>query len=262
MSTSSASDLEAALAGIDPDIRTRLVESYLSVKEAFAEGQYDACGLRAGKFCEVVLRLLQQELTGAHVPFGTKLGVFTDEARKLEKLPKTCGPESLRLIIPRSIDYVYTLRNKRAIGHVGGDIDANETDAALCVRALDWCMAELIRVFHALSLEEAQELIDSLAVRQLPMIWQVGGIKRVLMTGLPLKEQTLCLLYSDPHTAVTVEELVEWVDVKRVSDYRTRVLLPLHKARLIEYDRANETVVLSPVGASAAETIIKAGLSA
>src|SRR5579875_2148788 len=168
MSTSSASDLQAALARIDPNIRTRLIESYLLVKEAFAEGQYDACGLRAGKFCEVVLRLLQQELTGTHVPFGTTLGVFTDEARKLEKLPKTSGPESLRVIIPRSIDYVYTLRNKRAIGHVGGDVDANETDAALCVRALDWCMAELIRVFHALSLEEAQELIDSLAVRQLP----------------------------------------------------------------------------------------------
>jgi hypothetical protein len=256
MSTSVA-DLDSALAGVDKNFRHRLIDAYLTVKQAFAEGQYDTCGLRSGKFCEVVLRILQQELTGSFTPFGTKLPNFTDECRKLEKTPKTAGPETLRLIIPRAIDYVYTLRNKRDIGHVGGDVDANETDAALCVRALDWCIAELIRVFHSLSLEDAQELIDSLAVRQFPVVWHVGGVKRVLKTGLSLKDQTLYLLYSDRHTAVPTEDLVSWVEVKRASDFKSRVLIPMHKGRLIEYDRLTETVVLSPTGADAAEQLLR-----
>lgn len=260
MSTSTA-DLEVALAGIDKTLRDRLIDAYIQVKQAFAEGQYDACGLRSGKFCEVVLRILQQQLTSSYIPFGQKLPNFTDECRKLEKTPKTAGPETLRVIIPRSIDFVYTLRNKRDIGHVGGDVDANETDAALCVRALDWCVAELIRVFHSLSLEEAQELIDNLAVRQLPVVWQVGGTKRLLQLGLSLREQTLCLLYSDRHTAVPIEDLVSWVEVKRVSDYKSRVLVPMHKDRMIEYDRLTETIVLSPAGADAAEKVLRSRLT-
>lgn len=260
MSTS-ATELEAALSGLTADFRKRLIEAYLSVKEAYAEGTFDACGLRAGKFCEVVLRWLQQELTGSHVPFGTKIPNFTDECRKLEKTPKTAGTESARLILPRAIDFIYTLRNKRDIGHVGGDVDANEIDAATCVRAVDWCLTELIRIYHNLSLEEAQEILDSLVVRQLPIVWQVGGVKRLLVTELTLKEQTLCLLYSDPHTAVPSEELAKWLDIKRFTDYRSRVLRPLHKERLIEYDTSTETAVLSPTGAERAEELLRARLA-
>jgi len=256
MSTSQPT-LEQALGGVGADLKRRLVEAYLSVKEAYAEGQYDACGLRAGKVCEIVLRILQQELTGTHTPFGTKLPNFTDECRKLERLPKTAGNESLRVIVPRTIDFVYTLRNKRDIGHVGGDVDANHTDAAASTQAIDWCIAELIRIFHNLSFEEAQEIVDGLVLRQLPVVWQVGGKKRVLRTGLSLKEQSLCLLYSDRHTAVASEDLAEWVDVNRVSDYKARVLVPMHRDRLIEYDRGTETVSLSPAGAAAAERLIR-----
>jgi hypothetical protein len=256
MNTSRVS-LDDALGGLPADFRKRLIESYLSIKEAFAEGQYDACGLRAGKFCEVVLRLLQEKLTGTHTRFGEKLPNFTDECRRLEKLPRSAGNESLRVIIPRALDYVYTLRNKRDIGHVGGDVDANETDAAACTRSIDWCVAELIRIYHNLSLEEAQELIDSIVARQLPLVWEVGGVKRVLKPGLSLKDQTLCLLYSDPHTAVTSEDLAHWIDVKRISDYRARVLVPMHHDRLAEYDRKTETIRLSPIGVEAAERLLR-----
>jgi hypothetical protein len=255
MSTSRLS-LEAALGNLPADFKTRLVGAYIPVKEAYAEGQYDACGLRAGKFCEVVLRLLQQQLIGSYTPFGTKLRNFTDECRKLERLPKSAGAESLRIIIPRALDYIYTLRNKRDIGHIGGDVDANQTDAAACTRAIDWCVAELIRIFHNLSLEEAQELIDSLVTRQLPLVWEVGGVKRLLKTGMSLKDQTLCLLYSDPHTAVATEDLASWIDIKRISDYKSRVLTPMHFDRLVEYDRTTETIRLSPAGEDAAERLL------
>jgi hypothetical protein len=49
----------------------------------------------------------------------------------------------------QAIAFVYTMRNKRDIGHVGGDLDANETDAATMVRTIDWGLSELIRVSTA-----------------------------------------------------------------------------------------------------------------
>jgi hypothetical protein len=48
------------------------------------------------------------------------------------------------------------MRNKRGIGHVAGDVDANAIDIATMARTADWIVCELIRINHGLSLEEAQ----------------------------------------------------------------------------------------------------------
>jgi hypothetical protein len=249
--------LEAALGSIPATFRTRLLRTYRSLKDAFASGQHDAAGLRAGRFCEVVLRFLQQELTNEYIPFGTRVGNFGAECVKLEKVPKENGPESLRLIVPKALDFLYTMRNKRGIGHEGGDVDANEIDAATSVRLADWCLCELIRVFHALSLEEGQAILDAISEREIPAVWAVGGKKRILDPKMNFREQVLVLLYSDPDTALPVEDLLDWVEHSRMDNFKRDVLNPLHKERLIEYDRETATAVLSPLGAEVAEDLLR-----
>jgi hypothetical protein len=201
------------------------------------------------------LRVLQNELTSSYTPLGTKLGQFDRECSKLEGLPKTAGVESLRVIIPRALIFLYTLRNKRGIGHEGGDIDANEIDAATAVRVADWCISELIRVVHAISLEEAQALLDAIAEREVPQVWSVTNAKRVLDPSLSYRDQTLLLLYAE-QAPIPVEDLFDWVEHPRMSNYRTHVLWPLHRARLIEYDRDTETAILSPTGAARVDSEI------
>lgn len=240
--------LETALSSLPVPLRSRLLSRYRDLKAAYVNGQYDACGLRAGRLCEVLIRVLQNELTGGHTPFGTKLDAFDRECLRLEKLPKSAGAEGMRVIMPRALNFLYTLRNKRGIGHEGGDVDANQIDAATAVRVADWCIAELIRVVHAISLEEAQGLLDAIAEREVPQVWEVANAKRVLDPSLNYREQTLLLLYTE-EAPVPVEDLFAWVEHPRMSNFRTHVLLPLHRDRLIEYDRETETAVLSPTGA-------------
>lgn len=163
-------------------------------------------------------------------------------------MPKSVAPESLRVIIPRGLNYLYTLRNKRGIGHVGGDIDANGIDAATMVRVADWCLCELIRVVHNLSLEEALALLDAITERQVPEVWSVVGKKRVLVPDLDARSQTLVLLYSDVEAAVPAEELCNWVEYSTLSNFRRVVLTPLHAARLIEHDRETDMAIISPMG--------------
>jgi hypothetical protein len=149
---------------------------------------------------------------------------------------------------------MYTLRNKRGIGHVGGDVDANGIDSATMVRSADWVIAELLRVFHSLSLEDAQALVDSIATRNLPLVWEVGGRKRILAGGLDYKEQVLLLLASNPTgEGVLTEDLVDWTEHSNPTVFRRSVLGGLHKARYIEYDRETELVTLSPSGSKRAE---------
>jgi hypothetical protein len=203
-----------------------------------------------------MLRILQNELARSYTPFGTQIRAIDQETRTLEKLPKTAGPESLRVIMPRALAFLYTLRNKRGIGHEGGDVDANEIDAATCVRVADWCLSELIRVIHTMSLEEAQALLDAIAEREVPHVWAIAGKKRVLDPNLTAREQVLLLLYSDPDTAIPVEDLFSWVEYGRLDHFRSSVLIPMHRERLVEFDRETETIVLSPRGALRTESAV------
>lgn len=134
--------LEGALANAPTKFRKRIIASYAEIKRRHREAAFgaslDAVGLSSGKFCESVIRLLQHELTGESVHFGTHIPNFPDACRKLITVDASKGPESLRVLIPRALVFLNTMRGKRGIGHVGGDIEANSIDLATIVRMCDW----------------------------------------------------------------------------------------------------------------------------
>ena len=254
MSTKSLNPvLDTALAGIPKTFRTRLIKSYLDIKKNALESRHDGAGIAVGKFCETSLRFLQGKILGAYTPFGTPIPNFPDECRKLVTSPASSGSESERLILPRALVFLYTMRNKRDLGHVGGDVDANSIDIAAMTKLADWIICELIRLHHGLSLEEAQDIVDGLAVRQLPMIWEVAGKKRVLKDGLEAKDEALLLLYSCADSSVFIGDLCEWVEYSNPAVFKGKVIGSLHKARLLEFDKETESITLSPKGAAYVE---------
>jgi len=258
MSTGSPeTSLQGALAKIDTKFRQRIIGAYLELKKRYSEARYnsdwDSSGLSAGKFCEAVFRHLQHTLTGGSIPFGKHIPNFADECRKLITLPETAGHESLRVIIPRALVFLYTLRGKRGIGHVGGDVEANQIDAETVVRTCDWVICELIRIHHDLSLEEAQDLVDAIAVRTIPDIWEVAGKKRVLRTDLSFKDKVLLLLYSDPQSGVLIEDLYQWSDHSHPTVFKRDVVKQLHRQLFVEYDEESEIVYISPLGTKRVE---------
>lgn len=248
--------LERALSSVPSQFRSRLLRYYRSLKTAYLEGQFDTCGLRAGKLCETLLRFLQQHLTGTCIPFSRRIPNFQAECSALEKLPRTSGQEALRIVMPRALNFLYTLRNKRTIGHVSGDLDANEIDAATCVRLADWCLCELLRITYALPLEDAQAILDSIAERSVPFIWEVLGKTRILLPDLDYRSQVLLLLYSHPDFGLAIEDLFDWTEHTHKSNFRNAVITPLHKRRLVEYDEETNFVIISPTGVKKVENDI------
>ena len=148
---------------------------------------------------------------------------------------------------------LYTLRNKRGIGPVGGDVDANGIDGVTIARVADWVVCELIRVFHKLSLEEADALTASLATRDVPDVWEVGGKKRVLRVDLDFKQKTLLLLYSSTEPTVLAEDLFAWSKYSNFPVFKQKVLRSLDSVNLVEYDRETDSVTLSPLGVKLVE---------
>lgn len=245
--------LDPALSNINKDLRTKLISSYLELKRRSSEAKYDSAGLSAGKFCEVLVRILQKEVLGNYTPFGTSISNMADECRKLVTSPKASAVESIRVILPRALVYLYTLRNKRGIGHVGGDVDANKIDLVAIVSTADWIICELIRIYHGLSLEEAQDLVDGISFKNIPDIWEVAGKKRVLKQGLNNPQKVLLLLYSETDSAVLTEDLCDWVEYSNLTVFKNKILNPLHKKRFIEFDKGTDTVYISPTGAKEVE---------
>lgn len=244
--------LDSALANINDTFRSRIIDSYIELKhrsfKSIYTREFDGAGLSAGKFCETIFRFLESEIKGTFTPFGTHITNMASELGKLEQSHKTAGNESIRIMIPRSISVLYTLRNKRGIGHVGGDVEANEIDLATMVKLADWVVAELIRIYHKLSFEDAQAVVDSINVKELPSVWEVNGRKRVLTKTLDYRDKVLLLLYSDASSSCATEDLLEWTEYTNPSRFKSKLLREMHKDNLIEYDKELEYVHLSPLG--------------
>jgi len=102
-------------------------------------------------------------------------------------------------------------------------------------------------VFHNLSLEEAQDLVDSVSTRQISDIWEIGGRKRVLREG-SFKDKTLLLLYSSIDQGALVEDLFLWTKYSNAHMFKRAVLEPLDKKCLVDYDPLTDFVTLSPLG--------------
>lgn len=175
---------------------------------------------------------------------------MVDACKDLENAPKTFS-RSVRIQIPRMLTALYEVRNNRGVGHVGGEVDPNHMDASVVLNMSKWVMAELVRIFHSVDTKTASSIVELLTERELPIIWQVKGKKRILKTGLSMKEKTLLLLYSEP--SVSENDLVAWIEHTNTSVYRRDILVKGHKAKLWEYDQGNRTVTLSPLGSNIVE---------
>jgi hypothetical protein len=221
-----------------------LLAEFAKITRNYREYSWEAAELDGGRLCEIVYTVLDAHTSGS--PYPATASKPSNFKRSCETLEARTGPESARLTIPRILVALYDVRNRRGVGHVGGDVSANHMDAELVLAMSKWIVAELVRLFHNTDVKTATDVVDALVDRMLPVIWEVDGVKRVLATSLSLTDQTLILLYSEPG-AISDKDLAEYLEQDRLANYR-RILDRLHKARAVEWNRTTGMVTLSPRG--------------
>lgn len=224
-----------------------LLNSYKEIKDNFYLERHEPSELNGGKFVEAYYRILQYETNGGtYTPIGTQTQDLIGNLRKFEQIPASNTLESFRINIPRTLLVMYNIRNKRGVGHLGGDVNPNKSDASLLVACADWLMAELFRIHYSCSLDEAQTIVDALVQRNLVLVHQIDDKKRVLLSNLSHKDQTLLLLASEFPNKVKDDEILCWIEPKNKSSYRNRILKSLHSDRMIEYDDSRKCAILPP----------------
>lgn len=238
-------DPKTVFAGIPESLRGELLDSYSSILRNFREGRWEPSELNGGKLCEIVHTILRGHIDGSFPKRASKPSNMVDACKAFEKAASF--PRSVRIQIPRMLIALYEVRNNRGVGHTGGDVNPNHMDARYVLESAKWLMAELVRVFHDLDIQEATEVVASLVERTVPVVWTGEKIRRVLKTGLSKKDETLLLLYS-VSGPVLESDLCKWVEHSNPSTYRRDVLKRAHKQRLVEYDQDTGEVQLLPTG--------------
>lgn len=243
--------LSDALKAIPAGLRTPLIDQFSEMLSSYRKGDWEKVGLKAGKICEIIYSIVSGKLTGSFPASPSKPSNMVSACTALEQMSSS-GSRALRIQIPRVLIATYELRNNRAIGHVGGDVDPNHMDAEFFLRSCKWMVSELVRCFAAASVDDSGALIEGLTERIIPLVWESDGKKRVLNPKLSHRDKALALAYSCDSGA-TAKDLCAWADYGNLSRYRSSVIAGLHKEALVDFDLKTDKVVLLPTGAKYVE---------
>lgn len=231
--------------GLPDTLRDELLEEYRQIVTNYFEGRWGPSELSAGRFCEIAYSIIRGRADGAYPTHGSKPSPFDQKCRALES--ETVLERGLRLLAARILPALYEIRNNRDVGHVGGEVDSNEMDATYALSASSWVLAELIRVFHSTTTDEAEAAVRQISELRTPVIWSSGDVRRVLADGLKLDEEILLLIASAG--TCSQSDLIRWTETSSPTYLRKRVSA-LHKQRLIEAvdkDNVHATPKAAPV---------------
>jgi hypothetical protein len=139
---------------------------------------------------------------------------------------------------------LYEVRNNRGVGHVGGDVDPNHMDATVVIAMCNWILAEMVRVMHSLSISEAQVLVDGIAERRVPLVWQLGEVRRLLDPDIRIRDALLILL-SSSNSPVNLETIRDWAMYDN-KQYFNRMARELEQERKIFISKEGTAQILPP----------------
>jgi len=188
-------NVSTALSTIPSGLRDPLIAEFQNIVQSFLEQRWRPTELSGGLFSEIVYTILAGHAKGTYASKPTKPKDLVTACRQLES--NTHVPRSFQILIPRMLPALYEVRSNRNVGHTGGDVDPNHMDSVAVLSICNWIMGELVRVYHSLSVSEAQAVVDALAEVRIPVIWTNGNVKRVLNPSLKLHEQILLLASCD-----------------------------------------------------------------
>ncbi len=174
-------------------LNEKLVEEYLEIKKRFSMNDWGPGQLKGGRFAEVMLRIFQHFLGGAITPFGADIPA-AEKTRILNAVQSHASiNDHIRQKTVPLTRLLLDFRNNRDVAHLGG-FDANSMDALFVMTSATWILCELVRVYAGMSMQQAQQVVNQLAVKDYPVVFEQSGEVFVARHDLSAKQEVLVLL--------------------------------------------------------------------
>ncbi|MDP3901041.1 MAG: hypothetical protein Q8Q38_01760 [bacterium] len=181
---------------IPDNLEDKLLEEYTEIKRRF---QLNDCGptqLNGGRFAEAVLRIFQHLLSMPITPFGEDIKA-ADKTTIISKVTNAAHiDEHIRQKVTSLTKLLLDFRNNRDVAHLGG-FSTNKIDANFVLSCANWMFAEFIRVYGNYTMDEAQKMIDKIAILNYPVIFDVEGEEFIARDDLTVRQEILVLLSAD-----------------------------------------------------------------
>jgi hypothetical protein len=187
-----------------------LLECYNEQRRNLLLGNLRPNEVEGGRFAEAAFRLLEHAAGWPVTPVGKQLDT-EGLIKRLAGISTGKAHDSVRLHIPRTLRVIYDIRNKRDAAHLGDGIDPNLQDSTLVSGALDWVLAEFVRIAGGIPPDEAYQLVKRITVRRIPAVEDVAGFLKTLRPSLGPKDRALLLLYHCADNGATASELAQWL---------------------------------------------------
>ena len=163
-------------------LRDDLLGAFNEIITSYREHRWESSELNGGKLCEAAFTIVNGYLGGGNYP---------SRASKPARFPQAClaleqtyahvpDSRSARILIPRMMIGLYDIRNNRGVGHAGADVDPNHMDATVVAGTSKWLVAELVRLLHTLTTDEATDIVEGLIEREVSWVWTHEDTQRVL----------------------------------------------------------------------------------
>jgi hypothetical protein len=191
-------------------IADELLECYSEQKRNLFLGRLRPNEVEGGRFAEAAFRMLEHFVGWTITPIGNKLDTEST-IKKLQALPSSRYPDSVRLFIPRTLRVIYDIRNNRDAAHLNDGIDPNLQDSTFVSACLDWILAEFVRIAGGLTPDEAFILVKTIVTRKIPAIEDFDGFLKTLRPSLGAADRLLLLLYHSADAGATIHELSSWL---------------------------------------------------
>lgn len=229
------------------DLGQALWRTFSEAVRSYRLQELKTCGMDCGHFIEAVRRVVEKELFGTCTPIGTSLPRM-DEAW-LKRVQNATGSEVLRLMVPRVCYAVFTLRNKRGVGHLStGPVE--HIDIHMIFSNAQWLMAELIAYALGSGSAAAVQAMREVSDPIVPAVWEEDEILRVMNPNLSAREQVLILLSFKKR--MSIEELRNAVGYKNTTNFK-KIIRRLHDDRSLEM--RGDQIQISPKGASLGQAL-------
>jgi len=244
------SEVKVALTsqGVPLELQDALCDSAREMVHNYVGDQLRPSELNGGDFTEAAVRILQFLATGSCTPLGRSLPSMSALLKIMEQ---SSLDDSLRIHIPRLLQAMYDVRNRRGVSHLPGPVSANKPDAELLLVLARWTLAEFIRIYHGGSHVDAQRTVDLLAIHDSQFVVDFEGVFRIVAKKLPsAPDQILILLRASEGQAVTKGDLEKWV--RSTKNAISTGLTRLDQRNLIHV-HADGRIVLTPLGRDEAD---------
>jgi len=177
-----------------PDIlEDKLFVEYGEIKRRIQLNDCGSSQLNSGRLAEVVLRIFQHLLGLTVTPFGEDIKP-ADKTAIINKVTNDAGiDDHIRQKVTVLVKLLLDFRNNRDIAHLGG-FSANKIDASFVLSCANWVVAELVRVYGNYSMEDAQKIIEDIAIPNYPVVFGIEGEDFIARSDLKVKQEVLVLL--------------------------------------------------------------------